>query len=259
MEDRSEIFSGKRAVVTGSSKGIGLEVARTLAAAGADVVLHGGHCASSLESAVEALHEQGASAQGVLADLSRQEGIDHLLASVAKTGGVADIWVNNAGADILTGPLSEEGYYRKLEQLWKVDVVAAMQLSRTIGFDMKATGRGCIVNIGWDQVDWGMGGDSGEIFGAIKGAVMGFTRALAKTLAPLVRVNCVAPGWIKTKWGETASDSWQSRAIHESLLQRWGTPADVANVISFLVGSEAGFVTGQTIAVNGGRSQRSSS
>ena len=255
MAGRSQFLSGKRAVVTGSSKGIGLEVATFLAAAGADVVLHGGHCAESLAVAVKTLETQGVSVQGFLADLSKQEGIDHLLAAVGKSGPLPDIWVNNAGADILTGSLSKADYYHKLEVLWRVDVVAAMQLSRTIGFDMKNANKGCIINIGWDQVDWGMAGESGEIFGAVKGAVMGFTRALAKTLAPEVRVNCVAPGWIKTKWGETASDAWQARAIDESLLQRWGTPADVASMVCFLAGSEAEFVTGQSFAVNGGRSQ----
>ena len=77
---------------------------------------------------------------------------------------------------------------------------------------MKARGRGAIINIGWDQAEQGMAGDSGEMFAAIKGAVMAFTRSLAQSLAPQVRVNCLAPGWIETAWGEQASDYWQERA-----------------------------------------------
>jgi 3-oxoacyl-[acyl-carrier protein] reductase len=68
-----------------------------------------------------------------------------------------------------------------------------------------------------------------------------------------VRVNCLAPGWIKTAWGQQASDAWQQRAVGESLLQRWGTPEDVARVARFLVSPAAAFVTGQVVAVNGGR------
>jgi 3-oxoacyl-[acyl-carrier protein] reductase len=112
---------------------------------------------------------------------------------------------------------------------------------------------GTIVNIGWDQAQWGMAGDSGEMFAAVKGAVMSFTRSLAKSLAPQVRVNCIAPGWIQTKWGQHASDYWQQRAKGESLLERWGTPDDVAAVACFLVSPAARFITGQSWDVNGGR------
>ena len=110
-----------------------------------------------------------------------------------------------------------------------------------------------ILNMGWDQADVGMGGDSGEMFAAVKGAVMAFTRSLARSLAPHVRVNCLAPGWIRTAWSETASDYWQRRARRESLLQRWGTPEDVAATARFLVSPAASFITGEVIAVNGGR------
>ena len=97
-----------------------------------------------------------------------------------------------------------------------------------------------------------MEGDSGELFAATKGAVMAFTRSLARSLAPSVRANCVAPGWVRTKWGAGASEQWQKRAIRESVLGRWGTPADIAAAVRFLVSPDAGFVTGQVVAVNGG-------
>ena len=106
--------------------------------------------------------------------------------------------------------------------------------------------------MGWDQAETGMEGDSGELFAATKGAIMAFTRSLALSLAPSVRVNAVAPGWIKTAWGESASAAWQERVLRETPLARWGTPEDVARVARFLVGPDAAFLTGQVVRVNGG-------
>ena len=106
--------------------------------------------------------------------------------------------------------------------------------------------------MGWDQAETGMEGDSGEMFAATKGAVMAFTRSLSLSLAPEVRVNCLAPGWIKTAWGESASSEWQDRAVRETPLRRWGTPEDVAQAARFLVSPKSSFLTGQVIRVNGG-------
>jgi NAD(P)-dependent dehydrogenase (short-subunit alcohol dehydrogenase family) len=108
------------------------------------------------------------------------------------------------------------------------------------------------VTIGWDQAQTGMEGDSGQLFAAAKGAVTAFTLSLARTLAPQVRVNCLAPGWIKTAWGEQASAVWHERVRRETPLGRWGTPEDVAKTARWLVGPGAAFVAGQIVRVNGG-------
>jgi 3-oxoacyl-[acyl-carrier protein] reductase len=81
---------------------------------------------------------------------------------------------------------------------------------------------------------------------------MAFTASLALSLAPDVRVNAVAPGWVKTKWGEGASQNWHDRVLRETPLHRWGTPEDVARVARFLINPAAAFLTGQVIRVNGG-------
>jgi 3-oxoacyl-[acyl-carrier protein] reductase len=117
---------------------------------------------------------------------------------------------------------------------------------------MQHRGRGVVVNIGWDQAETGMEGDAGQVFAPIKAAVAAFTRSLAKSFAPDVRAVCVAPGWIKTAWGDQASKYWQDRAAKESLAGRWGTPEDVARVVRFVAAPKSEFINGVTIPVNGG-------
>lgn len=245
-------LAGRTAVVTGSSSGIGRAIALELAAAGAGVIVH---CRRSLSAAAETAEQaaaDGAYSAVVAADLAHPHERMRLVEEAFRLAGKVDIWVNNAGADILTGEGPGLSYEEKLARLLSVDVAATMVLSREVGRRMRDAGGGVIVNTGWDQAETGFAGDSGELFGAAKGAIMCFSRSLALSLAPAVRVNCVAPGWIRTAWGEGASDFWQKRVLAETPLARWGLPADVARAVRFLVGPGAEFLTGQTLAVNGG-------
>jgi 3-oxoacyl-[acyl-carrier protein] reductase len=246
-------LTGKIAMVTGSSSGIGRAIAVELAAAGADVLVHAGSNRTGADETTDEVRKLGRQSQMQIANFDDPQAVDEFADCARKWQGHIDVWVNNAGADTLTGATTRQDYDEKLKRLWQIDVLSTVRASRIIGAKMRNHGSGCIINIGWDQADTGMTGDSGELFAITKGAVMSFTRSLAKSLAPTVRVNCIAPGWIKTAWGEQASDAWQQRAKSESLLQRWGTPADVARVARFLASPAAAFVTGQIIAVNGGR------
>ena len=244
-------LGGRTALVTGSTHGIGREVAITLAAAGANVAVHG-RSPEAADELATVLARSDRHAGTFLADLTDTQAVEQLITDVGRRLPQLDTLVLVAGADVLTGSPAKWGFEQKLEQLLRVDVVATMLLARGIGRWMRDREGGSIVTIGWDQAATGMEGDSGELFAATKGAVMAFTKSLAKSLAPQVRVNCVAPGWIRTSWGEGASDVWQQRAIRESMLGRWGTPADIANAIHWLVSPQAAFVTGQVIPVNGG-------
>lgn len=249
-------LAGKTAVVTGSSSGIGRAIAVELATAGADVLIHARSSAAAASQVAEEVRAAGRQALVLLADLADPGSHQTLVDAAWAWRGVVDVWINNAGADVLTGEAADWPFEQKLERLWRVDVVGTIRLSRLAGARMKRqasrAGQAVILNTGWDQAEYGMGGDSGEMFAAVKGAVMAFTRSLASSLAPEVRVNCLAPGWIKTAWGEHASEYWQERAQRESLLQRWGTPEDVAHAARFLASPAAEFITGQVIPVNGG-------
>ncbi len=197
--------------------------------------------------------QAGAESLVLLADLGDLDAAADFAEATWRWRGVVDIWVNCAGADVLTGEAVDWSFAKRLAALWRVDVEATIRLSRLIGERMKArNGGGVITNIGWDQAEQGMAGDSGELFAAVKGAVMAFTRSLAQSLAPKVRVNCLAPGWIRTAWAEQASGYWQERAVRQSLRGRWGTPDDVARAAAFLASPAADFITGQIINVNGG-------
>ncbi|MBL9125655.1 MAG: SDR family oxidoreductase [Planctomycetaceae bacterium] len=245
-------LSGQTAVVTGSSSGIGRAIALELAAAGADVLVHARHSSQAARRVADEIVGLGRAAQVVMLDLVDHAAHSALVAAACEWRPQIDIWINNAGVDLLTGAAAGLTFEEKLEQAWRVDVLATIRLSRLIGARMQAQGKGVILNLGWDQADHGMAGDSGELFAATKGAVMSFSKSLAMSLAPQVRVNCLAPGWIKTSWGETASEYWQRRAVREAQLGRWGTPEDVARVALFAVSPAAGFLTGQTLDVNGG-------
>ena len=245
-------LSGLRAVVTGSTSGIGRAIVSEFARAGADVVVHGARSAIAAEALAEELRSFGRRASVVLADVIDEGSLTTLVDRCWSELGGIDIWVNNAGADLLTGESAKLTFNEKLQRLYEVDVRSTMLLSRAVGQRMVAAGGGTILNIGWDQAERGMEGDSGELFSAAKSAIMGVTRSLSLSLAPTVRVNCIAPGWIRTKWGKGASDVWQERVLRETPLKRWGTPEDVAAVARFLVSRDASYITGQIINVNGG-------
>lgn len=250
--ERSESLAGQVAVVTGASSGIGRAIAVELARAGADVLVHARQNRAGAEQTADEVRRLGRRAEIHLADLAATDAQDRLVEWAWGWSSGIDIWVNNAGVDTLTGEAAHWDFEQKLEALWRVDVVATVRLARAIGARMRQGRGGAILNVGWDGAERGMAGNSGELFAAAKGAVMSFTRSLAHSLAPQVRVNCVAPGWIQTAWGQQASAVWQERAARESLLGRWGTAEDVARAVRFLVSPEAAFITGQILPVNGG-------
>jgi len=226
-------LSDRRAVVTGASRGIGRAIALEFARAGADVVIHSKSASAKALAVCEECRRSGNRAEPLPQDFSGECDWQAFVDRAWQLWGGIDLWVNNAGADLLTTPAADRSFADRLNILFEVDVRSTLLLAKEVGRRMREAGRGAIINIGWDQADRGMAGDSGELFAASKSAIMGFTRSLAVSLAPTVRVNCIAPGWIRTAWGEQASEAWQERVVQETPLARWGMPEDIAWLARF--------------------------
>ena len=244
-------LTGKRALVTGGSSGIGRAIALEIARAGADVIVHFATSSTSAQQVSEEIVRLGRRSKILAANFAEPDLLLPFVVDAFALWNGLDIWVGAAGVDLLTGEGARLDYADKLRKLLDVDVQAGILTTKLVGQRMMETG-GVILTIGWDQSDRGMEGDSGELFSAAKNAIMGFTRSLAVSLAPAVRVNCIAPGWIKTAWGEGASAPWQERVCRETPLARWGLPEDIARLARFLVSDDAAYITGQVINCNGG-------
>jgi len=251
MTPSSSPFSltGKTAVVTGASGGIGGAVAGALAQAGASVVLHANRRPQRAIATLKEITAAGGAASMLTADLSKPDKQARFVEGVYSMYPEIDIWVNAAGVDLMAEPVRDLLFDDKLAYLWSVDVAATVRMSRMVGERMRESS-GCIVLFGWDGTDRGMEGDTAQLYALAKGAITSFGRSLAQSLAPDVRVCTISPGWIKTAWAETAPDAFQQRAVDESLVGRWGTAEEIANVTVFLASNP--YVNAVNIPVNGG-------
>ena len=241
-------LAGLRTVVTGASSGIGRAIAVAFAAAGARVGI--GFCHSA--GAARALADELGDGPPLLqADLSTGDGCSAMVARAFDALQAVDVWVNNAGADVLTGEAAGWPAERKLDALLAVDLKATILCSRLVAPRMPSGA--CIINIGWDHaVSDGMAGDNPELFAAVKAGVLGFSKSLARSLAPDVRVNVLCPGWIETAFGASADRSFYAEVAESTPLRRWGRPQDVAGAAVWLASPAAAFITGQAVNVNGG-------
>jgi len=247
-------LSGQVALVTGASAGIGRAVALAYAREGASVVINYARSVEKAEEVRRAIVTDGrGQALVVQADVSQGEDVRRLLDTTLRRFDRVDVWMNNAGADILPG----SGRALTDEQKWRavldVDLTGTFLCCQAAGAVMSAQrDGGLIINMSWDHVSAGQAGTIAAIYAAAKGGVEAFSKCLARELAPRVRVNVIAPGWIRTRWGETRGPEIQRRVVDATPLARWGAPEDVAGVAVFLASAEAAFITGQTLRVNGG-------
>lgn len=247
-------LEGKTVLVTGASRGIGRAITLACAQAGADVALTYRSNARQAEDVAAAVRALGRRAHLMRADISRPEDVATLGPGARDALGRVDVWVNSAGADILTGEARQLSPTQKLDLLLAVDLRgtvlaswAAVELMRTQGAG------GVIINMSWDHVIAGsMKGEYAQLFCAAKGGVYSFSRALARTVAPEIRVNVLGPGWIETAYGAGLDPDQKARIGASVPLQRWGTPEDVAHAAVFLASDAAAYITGQMVMINGG-------
>lgn len=242
-------LAGLRTVVTGAGTGIGRAIAVAFAAAGAQVGIH--YWRSSDAAQALATELSGSDHRVLQADLSTLEGCEGFVNDAFAALEHVDVWVNNAGADILTGNPRSWPSERKLKVLIELDLKATIRCSRLVAARMRPGG--CILNMGWDlATNDGMAGDDAELFAAVKAGVLGFSKSFARSVAPDVRVNVLCPGWIETAYGEGVDRDLYDRVAARTPLKRWGRPEDVAGAAVWLASPGADFVTGQAININGG-------
>jgi 3-oxoacyl-[acyl-carrier protein] reductase len=246
-------LGGRTVLVTGGSSGIGKAIALACARAGADVALTYRANEHGARDAEREIHAIGRRAAVLQLDLAEEPSVRAVGPAARDALGRLDVWVNNAGADILTGAGALLSPLEKLDTLLAVDLRGTMLASWQAAEIMSAQDEGgVIINMSWDHVLTGMAGPNPQMYSAVKGGVLAFSKSLARSVAPRVRVNVLAPGFIATSFGEGADEAWRRTVVESTPLKRWGTPDDVAGAAVFLASPAASFLTGQMILVGGG-------
>jgi 3-oxoacyl-[acyl-carrier protein] reductase len=251
---RTVSLAGKAALITGASSGIGRAIAVAYAAAGADLVLTYRVNRDGAEETARRARELGRRVEVTRGDVAESGDLDGLAHAARRTFGRVDVWVNNAGADILTGDAARLSNIEKLDRLLSVDLRGTVLASwKAVELMRAQPGGGVILNMSWDRVlSGGMPGDYAQVFCAAKGGVYSFSRALAHSVAPQIRVNVLGPGWVETAYGSGLDPAVKQRITATIPLGRWGTPEEIAHAAVYLVSDAAGYVTGQMLMINGG-------
>ncbi len=247
-------LAGAAVVVTGASSGIGRAIAVACAQAGADVALtyHGNRAGA--DETRDAIRGLGRRAEVLHVDVAQAGDVAALARDARAAFGRVDVWVNNAGADILTGAGARLSRTEKLDRLLAVDLRGTVLASWAAVELMQGqrTG-GTILNMAWDHVlGGGTRGEYAEIFCAGKGGVYSFSRALARTVAPHIRVNVLGPGWVETAYGAELDPAIKARITDSIPLKRWASPDEIAGAAVFLASDAASYITGQMLMINGG-------
>lgn len=243
-------LEGHVALVTGSSRGLGAGVVRSLASAGAKVVVNAFNNVASAQKVADQITDGGGTAIAVGADVSRAGDIKTLVAEVALKLGPIDIVVPNATGPQPQLPIEDydEAFYQEMYEFF---IKSPFLLAQAILPAMKEQKWGRIVNIVSEVFSNSVPNFSGYV--AAKGGQIGWSRSMAKELAPFgITVNMVGPGWIPVERHEHDSQEDKDAYLAQIPAGRWGTPDDIAHAVRYFASEEAAFVTGQTLYVNGG-------
>jgi NAD(P)-dependent dehydrogenase (short-subunit alcohol dehydrogenase family) len=246
MSAVSTSLSGKVALVTGGSRGLGREIALAFAHAGADVIV-ASRKLEACEAVAREVEAMGRRAYPISAHVGKWDENDRLAEAAYRQFAQLDILVNNAGMSPLA-PSLQETTEALFDKVVDVNLKGPFRLSVIVGERMVASGGGCIINLSSTAA---FKADPNALpYAAAKAGVNAMTLGLAKALAPKVRVNCIAPGPFLTD----VSAAWRTnRAFEESLgLKRFGQPHEIVGAALFLASSAASYITGQVVRVDGG-------
>ena len=244
-------LENKVAIVTGGSRDIGRAVSEKLSSNGARVVVNYCRSPEAGEATVHAIEAAGGTAIAIAGDMTKQSDVDNLVARTCETyGDVIDVLVNVVGGLIARKTLAEmdETFF---EDVMKLNVTSTFLTTKAVVPHM--TSGSTIINLA-SQAGRDGGGAGAAAYATSKGAVMTFTRAMAKELGPdNIRVNCICPGMINTSFHDTfTKDSVRTKVAAGTPLRREGKASEVADIVAYLASDEASFLTGASLDINGG-------
>ena len=246
-------FKDKVVLVTGSSRGIGKAIALGFAREGAKVIVNYYNSEKEAENVVDEVKKLGSDAVAVKCDVGQEKEVKAMFDAAVKKFGKIDILINNAGI-VYDVPLMD-----KTVEQWKkildTNLIGVFLCAKYAALAMKKNKSGAIVNIASNN---GLTTNSPESadYDASKAGVISLTKNLAEELAPKIRVNCIAPGWVDTEMNKDLPKDFIQKEMKRTFVQRFAKPEEIANVALFLASDDAGFMTGSIIVADGGYKYR---
>ncbi len=243
------MLSGKTALVTGASRGIGREIAITLARYGATVIVNYNGSKDRAEEVVKTIEAAGGKAEAVQCSVANTEAVDAMVKGLIEKYGHIDILVNNAGItkDNLMIKMSESDF----DSVIDTNLKGCFNTIKALYRQLLKQKSGRIVNL--SSVSGIMGNAGQTNYAASKAGVIGLTKSVAKELAPRgITVNAVAPGFVDTEMTAAMTEQAKEAVLSAIPLKREGKPEDIAETVAFLVSDKASYITGQVITVDGG-------
>lgn len=243
------MFRGKNILITGGSRGIGRAISLKMASLGGNIAINYARNAEAARQTAKEIEELGGKAVIVQCDVGSYRQVDAMIHQIRESMGDVDILINNAGItrDNLLMRMSEEDW----DDVMNTNLKGVYNCTKAVIRPMMKKRYGKIINV---SSIVGITGNAGQSnYAAAKAGIIGFTKAMAKELAPRkINVNAVAPGFITTDMTEVLPDEIKKRILSNIPMNQFGTPEDVAEAVAFMASERARYITGQVIHIDGG-------